>query len=389
MSLIAYLPPIIPPGRRAEDLVLRVEQITSRSGLGQFASTPRHLYRDDPRWVPPFSAARRDALWPDRNPFLSGGAVGAFRVIAQNLGLGDETMGVLAAWWKPRKEDVAGAWGRWGLLEAVNLEEVADPLFYEAENWIFEHTPGIVGIRGPWSPEPLVAPGLLTDGFDAQPLALLPYNPPYYPEMVEGQGYAPGLSWRAYRLDLPTSIPRYERTETLAAETWRAVASAYAVQPDVTEPHESLIPGLGAWLNHIGGGGQFGFNRSWEGALRAAFRRGVAVTPEDGAACFGIPDLGPALRLSGGRLFPLAWPLFEIGLRRTRRLHIFPPIAPPEWDAGRLAELYAGVIEAAAAAGYRQAVVAPVADGDERTIQALALSRAAPVQQFTVYQKDL
>ncbi len=346
---------------------------------------------------------------PGRNPLLAGGDLGAFLGVAQNLGLGDETVGMLAAWWRPARwaptrwaptsslHDEAPPWGRWGLFDAMNVPELADRLFYEAETWLFEHTPGISGIRGPYSPEPLISPGLLTDGFDAQPVALLPYNPPYYPEVVEGQGYEPGPTWRAYALDLSAGAAPKPRSERVGSHAWQAVAAAYvapqAVQPAAAEPQESLVPGLAAWLSHLGGGDRFRFNGSWERAMGAAFGRAVvsAVGEEDGgpAACFGIPDPAGALRLGGGRRLPLGSLLFELGLRRARRLHVFPAAASPGWDAGRLAELYGALIDAARAAGYGQAVVAPIMDENERDIEALTRIGAAPVQQFTIYEKHL
>ena len=124
---------------------------------------------------------------------LRNGGLGAFLGIAQNLGLGDETVATLASWTAAGEtEDEEAAWGSWGLFEAINVEALPDRLFYEAENWLFEHAAGLVGIRGPMSIEPLVPPGLLTDGFDAYPAVFVPHNPPYYPEMIEGQGFETG-----------------------------------------------------------------------------------------------------------------------------------------------------------------------------------------------------
>lgn len=394
--MIGYLPPIIPPRRREADLIVRVEPATTGSQRREFLYFPRHLYRGDSRWIPPLAAARRDALRPARNPFLQGGDLGAFLGVALNLGLGDDTVGVLAAWPAPGTldfEDARTRWGCWGLFEATNVEELAERLFYEAENWLFEHTPGIAGLRGPCSLEPLAAPGLLTDGFDAKPVALLPYNPPYYPEMVEQQGYEPGATWRAYALDLPARTMGARPAAPVARETWATIARAYAGREQDTVDAPDLTPGLVDWLDHLAGGSGFTFSRSWQAAAGRAFRRAIAAVREDAAegaaACFGVPDTRAALRLSGGRWFLPGRLLYEIGLRRARRLRVFPASAPPGWPNERLAGLYATVAQAAAEAGYLQMIIAPVADDDERTQAALSAAGAHATQQFTIYEKAL
>jgi hypothetical protein len=390
----ALLPPIVPPSRRAADLILRTEEATTGYRRGEFVALPHRLYRGDHRWIPPLRSARRDVLRTERHPLLQGADLGVFLSVAQNLGLGDEAVGSLAAWPGPGDFDEGvHAWGLWGLFEAFNVEEVADRLFYEAENWLFEHTPRIGGIRGPWSLEPLVAPGLLTDGFDALPMAFLPYNLPYYPEMIEAQGYEPATTWRAYSLDLPARSHHGERLSAITAGDWREIARVYAAHHDERRGDGAgLVPGLVQWLDHLGGEATLTFNRSWRSAVGRAFGRAIGVEPgagEEVAACFGVPDLGRGLRLSRGRQLPLGWLLFEIGLRLTRHLRVFPAAIPGDWRAGQLAQLYATLAERAAGAGFRYMHVAPVPDDDERSLDALRIVGALPVQQFTIYEKAL
>lgn len=382
------LPPIVSPNRRGANLIFRVEEVDSGYRRGGFVGMAHQLYRGDHRWIPPLKSARWDALRPERNPLLKGSDLGAFLAVAQNLGLGDEPVGSLAAW-PGDFDEVVGAWGFWGLFEAMNVEEITGRLFFKAEIWLFEHTPGIAGLRGPWSLEPLVAPGLLTDGFDALPLALLPYNPPYYPEMIEAQGYEPAMTWRLFSLDLPSR--RHGDRRPLVMRDWSRIAHLYALQQEGRAGQTVPVPGLVQWLKELAGGARFSFNRSWRSAVGRAFERATGVVPgedeEAAAACFGVPDIGAGLRLSRGRQLPLGWLLFEIGLRGTRRLRVFPAAAPREWDAGQLAELYAELAERAGEAGYRQMQVAPVPDGDERNSRALAALGARPTQQFTIYEK--
>lgn len=387
--MIAYLPPLLPPSRRGEDLILRVDEAAGRYDRGRFVSLAHQLYRGDRRWVPPLSAARRNAVRTERNLLLAGAGLGAFLGIAQNLGLGDEAAGSIVAWPAPSATRLATkTWGSWGLFESINVPEMPERLFDRAENWLFEHAGGMTGIRGPLSLEPLAAPGLLTDGFDAEPVAFLPYNPPFYPEMVEAQGYEPGGTWRTYEMTLASGSAA---GGTLHGDGWAALSTAYAAEEQARPGRGFLVPGLARWLAHLAGAAPFGTTWAWRWVVGRAFRNGIAVfqTAETGgrAAGLGIPDLAPALRAARGRLLPVGWLIYEVTLRRARRLRVFPAAAPSTWRTERLAELYAELARRAGSSGYRQMVIAPVSDEDDRSVEAMGLLGAHPVQAFTVYQK--
>ncbi len=264
--MIAFLPPLIPPNRSASDLVLRVDRATSRFGRGLFVSAAQRLYAGDSRWIPPLVAFRRSALAARRNQFLAGVELGAFLGIAQNLGLGDEPVGSLAAWPPlPGADAESPTWGSWGLFETINVPEMAERLFNEAEVWLFEHARGLAAVRGPLTIEPLASPGLLTDGYDVRPSAFLPYNQPYYPEMVEAQGYAPYATWRSYACRLPSAEPAQLQTRpiTVHSAAWRTVAAAYAGASETASHTALLAPGLSAWLAALASGAQFAAG-NWE-----------------------------------------------------------------------------------------------------------------------------
>jgi hypothetical protein len=212
--------------------------------------------------------------------------------------------------------------------------------------------------------------------------------------MIEGQAYESGDTWRAYSLDLTASPYVQQRTSPLlptTAGTWHGVAQAYA-RYAVGDRSCALTPGLVQWLHHLAGDSRFAFHGSWVRAVGRAFRGAVAVTEGDNgeqAACFGAPDIGDGLRWSRGRQFPLGWLLFELGLRRTRRLRVFPAAAPAGWSGDQLHLLYAKMAQAAASTGFRWMDVAPVAEDDKRSVAALHALGARPAQQFTIYVKAL
>src|SRR5690606_11583455 len=50
--------------------------------------------------------------------------------------------------------------------------------------------------------------GLLVDGFGAPPMAMMPYNPPYYLNLIEKAGYAKKVDLRAYLVTTDTASRR-------------------------------------------------------------------------------------------------------------------------------------------------------------------------------------
>lgn len=376
--LFAYLPPLAPQKKTAQDLILHTEEARSSGERRALVGVGRYVHRGDPRWTPPLPHARADALRPG-NPLLRGQTAG-FLGVAQNLGLGDETVGAIAAY-AEAGEDEEPAVGRWGLFEAINITALVERLFYEAETWLFENTPGIAALQGPASLEPLTPAGLLVDGFDAWPAALLPYNPPYYPEMVEGEGYAQARGWSAWTLACPPiQAPRPSGKESV---DWRAVAET-AQRVGYNEDH---APGLGRWLAHLAGKEAFPAHRQLRWALARPFGRAV-VAQADGGLCLGIPDFAPALRLTGGRLFPAGYALYLLALARTRRLRVFPAFAAEDSSMAQLRDAYAQLVDKASERGYRELVIAPIYDEDEKSAEALSGLGARVTQRFAIYEKQ-
>jgi hypothetical protein len=103
------------------------------------------------------------------------------------------------------EEDIA----RFGCFEAINDPDVAEALIEAAEFWLSEQFP-ISVIRGPYPLDGRDVPGLLIDGYNVRALAHLPYNPPYYPEMVEQTGYEPISSTQAFALTARPAASAYE-----------------------------------------------------------------------------------------------------------------------------------------------------------------------------------
>jgi GNAT superfamily N-acetyltransferase len=73
---------------------------------------------------------------------------------------------------------------------------VAAALLNRARSWLLER--GAQVIRGPVNPSTNYECGMLIDGFDSTPMLMMPYNPRYYPQMMESAGLRKGKDLYAY-----------------------------------------------------------------------------------------------------------------------------------------------------------------------------------------------
>jgi hypothetical protein len=69
-------------------------------------------------------------------------------------------------------------------------------LFQAAKDWV--KAKGGTNIVGPINLTTNDTCGLLIEGFDSPPVAMMPYNFPYYPELVTQAGFQKKVDLRAY-----------------------------------------------------------------------------------------------------------------------------------------------------------------------------------------------
>jgi len=158
---------------------LTVEAIEDPRGLRAFIRFPEILYQDDPCWVPPLRRDERARLSAS-NPFFAHADARLF--IARR---DREVVGRVAA--------IVDRWmdgaGFFGFFEAIADDSVAGSLYEAVRGWL--RAQGLAVLRGPFNPSTNDVCGLLTDGFQYPPRIMMPYNPSYYPTLLERAGLRP------------------------------------------------------------------------------------------------------------------------------------------------------------------------------------------------------
>jgi GNAT superfamily N-acetyltransferase len=379
---------------RAPDVA--VEDVATDAQRNVFARLPELIYKGDPNFVPPVYAERRDFIDPLKNPFFRH-ARGAFFIARRN----GQPVGRVAAVNDARYNqfhhtDVAF----FGLFECVNDPAVASALFEEAARWARATGPRVM--IGPVNLAFHHDGGMLVEGFDRTPSMFMPYNPRYYPRLLEANGFTKLHDLWAYEMLGTQRLPdKFLRT----AERLRDEGQVRIRRIDLRDPEgegkrikaiyeEMLQPGWGTY--------PFSDSEFSEAVTR--LRPILTLRPElclvaesDGEAVafsITIPDTNVAQKAAGGYLsrfgLPIGLAKMMWAARKIDRLRVLLFGIRAGWRRrGLEALLIDETMREAIRLGYRSGEVGWVAE-DDRLINRTILSTGAKrVKVFRLYERAI
>ena len=174
---------------------MTVKRVASRADRKRFVDLPWKIYRGDRNWVPPLKASVREMLDVAHHPFFAGGREAEIELfLAWD---GPDTVGRVAAILnhahnRVHDENIVF----FGFFETIDRPDVARDLLAAVEKWAADR--GATAVRGPMNPSTNYECGLLIEGFSRPPALMMTYNPPSYPRLIEGSGYAKVKDLHAY-----------------------------------------------------------------------------------------------------------------------------------------------------------------------------------------------
>ncbi|RJT45195.1 N-acetyltransferase [Rahnella woolbedingensis] len=173
-----------------------IEKVINQGDLHDFITFPSSLYGDDPNWIEPLHVERKEHL-SEKNPGTEHIEWQAWLAKKD-----DKVVGRITAQIDTLHRELYGKdTGHFGMIDAVDDPEVFSRLFETAEAWLTSK--GARKITGPFSLNINQESGLLVDGFETPPSALMTHGKPYYSSRVEQQGYTPGIDLLAYWMKRP------------------------------------------------------------------------------------------------------------------------------------------------------------------------------------------
>ncbi|PKV75975.1 hypothetical protein [Pontibacter ramchanderi] len=171
----------------------RVLPVETKQQLKAFIDFPHALYQDDPHYVPELYMAQEDLLTPGKHPFHEHSEVQLYLAYR-----GKELVGRIAAILNNNHNAFNHSRdGFFGFFDCVNDGEVAGLLIREAQQWLLSKQ--LTTMIGPVNFSTNETCGLLVEGFDSSPVAMMPYNYSYYRELLEKLGFQKKVDLLAYQ----------------------------------------------------------------------------------------------------------------------------------------------------------------------------------------------
>lgn len=156
--------------------------IVAHSGqdLAAFVDLPWSIHAQEPLWTPPIKSQERALLTPGEHPFWASARRELFLALRDGRPVG-RMAAIVDEKYNAYAREACGAFG---FFECENDRQAAHALLEAARDWLTGQ--GMAFMRGPLNPSSNYTCGLLVDGFALPPVIMMPWNPPYYAELLEG-----------------------------------------------------------------------------------------------------------------------------------------------------------------------------------------------------------
>jgi GNAT superfamily N-acetyltransferase len=310
---------------------VRIDPVSTPRDKKAFIRFQWSIYRQDPCWVPPLLMERHDFLNPAKNPFFEHADVQLF-LARDDRG---ELVGRIGAIVNhAHVEKHREKTGFFGLFECVDDQAVANALFDAAAACLREK--GMSVMRGPENMSVNDDLGLLVDGFDTPPFAMMPHNPRYYERLVEGYGLKKAMDLFAYLGEHRDSKPpeRLERGMAIIRKRYRFDIRSIDMRHFAEDVDRIKTIYNGAWEDNWGAIPMTDHEFAHLAKdLKMVIDPALCLIAEvDGRTvgwALGLPDLNQALIKMNGRLLPfglakLLWYKRKIDRIRVLTLGVLP-----------------------------------------------------------------
>ncbi len=375
----------------AERANVEIRPARSRRELKQFVDLPYRLHAGTP-WVPPLKLERRMFLSRRLNPYFKHGEAEYF--LARR---GDRVVGRVSAQVDHAFNEFHDSrWGMFGFLELEDDEEAMAALLDAAEGWLRER--GCDRMLGPMDFSMNEESGVLTEGFELEPLIRQPWHPPYYQRLCEAAGLEKAMdlySWALeigdrkdmlpilFELDEKARDEHGVRLRKMSRRHLRKEMDRFAeIYNAAWAQNWGFVPYSKEDLDTYTIDMHLAFDREW---FMVAEKDGETI-----AVAITLPDLNQVLKKMKGRILPFGWWHF---LRRRKicdRVRVgFLGVKPEYQHTGVAASLYVEHFNTAARVPQKYGEAGWILETNEAMNRGLEAMSAEIVKKYRVYARSL
>ena len=194
-----------------------------------------------------------------------------------------------------------------GFFECLDDPEAAHALLGEARSWLAAQ--GMSFMRGPLNPSANYTCGLLVDGFDLPPVIMMPWNPPYYAELLEGWHLRKEQDLFAYLIErdrlsppdwLREEVDRLKAEARFTCRTSSKATLAADIRTMLEIYRESWAKNWG--FSPLSDGEAEHHVKELKGILDPDFFVLFYHNDEPAAGMVALPDMNPLLKRLNGKL---------------------------------------------------------------------------------------
>jgi hypothetical protein len=376
--------------------MFEVIEVKSRRDLRDFIGLPYRLYRGDPNYVPPLRTQIKDMLTGPDNMLFGYGPHILLLCRQKGRCVGRILAGVDKAY--NLQNGYQSAW--FSLFDCEKDEAAAATLIQACADWA--RNQGVDTLRGPEAPDNGDSyKGILVMGFDGPPAMMNSYNPPWYGEFLEKQGFVKSHDLYAYSFSVRQIVQaNNERVIQYAMKKY-----GYHVDPvnlnnlehDFRDMHTVLLQTIPTFPDeHMTVPSLADFEKTARGMLSIADPDIVCIARTDLddrpiGVVVGLPDYNRVFRhIRDGRLFPFGFFKLLYYRRRIDAVRVFMQFVVPDYQRKAVNNaIFYKMCQAAVAKGYLH--------GDGSTIGETNLQSRSSVERlggehyrtYRIYKKKL
>ncbi|HSB66519.1 MAG TPA: hypothetical protein VLD65_08065 [Anaerolineales bacterium] len=305
---------------------MRIQKIdpSDHYRVQQFVDLPLKIYQDTPQWVPPLSGDNERIFDLEHHPFYRHSEAAFFLALAAD----GTSVGRLAVLNNRRFNDYNHEQTAFFyLFECMHNLDTANGLFKAGIDWAQQQ--GLNKINGPRGFSALDGLGMLVKGFEHRPAFGIPYNPPYYPELVEASGFRPQSDIVSGYLAAGSEFPeRIHAISDLVKRRRGLSIASYQTRRDLRKLTGKLRDLYNGMIQGTTGNVPLTDEEVETIAnqlLRFADPKLIKVIMKGETPVgflFAYPDISAAFQRTRGRLFPFGWIDMLIEMRRTEWVNI-------------------------------------------------------------------
>jgi len=361
----------------------------TKKEIRKFVKFAWKIYKNNPYWVPPLISSQMDFIL--RGTYHDSGVIQPFMAY-QN---GEPVGRIIAHYDKRYNKMFQKQRGCFGFFECINDKNVSNALFDSCLEWLV--TQGMNEMYGPLNFTIYDSSGLLMNDYNSEPVLELPYNPPYYINLLSDYGFEKVIDWYAYRFTRDQNLPAivYKARERLLKAKGEISFRHVNLRKYWEESRKMLEVFNKAWeenWDHMPlTENQFNF---FAKEMKPVAKSELIIFAEHEGRLVGYilstPDVNQAIKCANGRLFPFG--LFKMlwAFRKINRIKLFMLGVLPEFR-GRMIESYLIVetYEQAKKMGYREADISLIVETNTNLIRILDKSGAERYKTFRHYSKSI